>query len=46
MTNKIHYKQKGGDTKPLQITNSSDAKEFVPIKRLPYDVKLFSFFAY
>ena len=44
MTNKIHYKQKGGDTKPLQITNSSDTKEFVPIKRLPYDVKLFSFF--
>lgn len=43
MTNK--NKQKGGQT-PLAITNgptTQNEKQFVPVKRIPYDIQIFSF---
>jgi len=54
MTNKNKYKQKGGQ-EPLAITDgknnqqltitdgSSTTDKFVPIKRIPYDIQIFSF---
>ena len=53
MTNKTNYKQKGGES--LAITNGNNnqqlaitdgktqADKFVPVKRIPYDIQIFSF---
>lgn len=55
MTNKKKYKQKGGqdtlaitngnnNNQQLTITDGSSPKDqFVPIKRIPYDIQIFSF---